>query len=213
MKIRKILVHFIVSICTLCIVASMASATDPTAIQDAQKGISLMKRGNIDQAITQFKQAISKDQNFVDAHYNLGMLYHLKAAEKNQVNPKDIQGAIPIQSYKKKWKAGLEELRLAETEFKEVIRLQPSAADAHFKLGLIYDNMGDTENAIREYRDAMKLDPRGPDGLDARNNYALILHFVKGNSKEAIKELQTVLSINPNHFAKENIKKIQASQK
>lgn len=214
MKTRKLLLTAALSICTLCIAVSTASAAAAAAVQHAQRGMSLMKSGSIEQAIAEFKQATSIDPNFGDAHYNLGMLYHLKAAGENHVDPKDIQGAIPIQSYKKKWTSGLEDLRSAANEFKEAIRLQPSAADAHFKLGLIYDNMGETDKAIAEYREAMKLDPKGPDGLDARNNYALILHFVQGRTNQAIDELQAVLAANPNHqYAKENIKKIQASQK
>lgn len=213
MKATSLLIQIALCISIMIYEVSTASAIDATAVKAYNSGVSFVENGNFDQGIAELKRAISIDQNFADARYNLGMAYHLKAASINKVDPRDLQGATPIQSYRKKWTLGLDELRMAINEFKEVLRLQPLAADAHFKLGLLFDNVGDTENAIAQYREAMRIDPKGPDGLDARSNYALILHVVNGQSKEAIEELRAVLSVNPNHPAKRNIAKIIEGQK
>lgn len=176
-----------------------------TASQLAQEALFLKQNGQLDQAIEEFKKAIAIDGNYADAHYNLGMIYHMKAAQENNISTRDLNTNFPTQSYKKKWE-NIEKLDLAINEFNEVLRLEPNAADAHLKLGLLYDNKGDIDNAMIEYRKTVDLDPTGPDGLDARNNIALILFYVQGNKEDAIKELEALIEINPNHFAKENLK-------
>ena len=176
-----------------------------TANEYAQKGLSLTNRGQLDQAIAEFKKAIAIDRNHADAHYNFVMVYHFKAAQNNKINTRDLSATFPTQTYRTKW-TKVEELDLAINEFKEVLRLQPNAADAHFKIGLLYDNKADITNAMREYREAIRLDPKGLDGQDSRGNIALILFYVQGKKDEAIKELDVLLKINPNHPAKENLK-------
>lgn len=188
---------------SLIFFVSLGSAE--TASQLAQKGLSLKQRGQLDQAIEEFKKAIAIDRDYADAHYNLGMTYHMKAAQKNNINVENLDTNFPGQDYRSKWK-DVKELNLAINEFKEVLRLQPNAADAHFKLGLLYDNKGDIAKAMAEYREAVRLDPNGPDGLDSRSNIALILFYVQGKKDDAIKELEALLKISPNHFAKENLK-------
>ena len=203
------------TVCLLCLLSVsfiffVSLSLAETASQHAQKGLSLTKRGQLDQAIEEFKKAIAIDRKYANAHYNLGMVYHLKAAQKNNINTRELDTTFPTQTYRTKW-TNVEELNLAINEFKEVLRLQPNAADAHFKLGLLYDNKGDITNAMTEYREAIRIDPKGPDGLDSRNNIALILFYVQGKRDEAIKELETVLKINPNHPAEKNIKKIKGN--
>ncbi|MBN1550991.1 tetratricopeptide repeat protein [bacterium] len=188
---------------SICFVSlSLAETPGQSAFN---KGTLLMGQGKIDEAIAEFKKAIAIDQDHVDAHYNLGMAYHLKAAQKNNINIREIGSTFPKQTYRTKW-TDVDELNLAIIEFKEVLRLQPNAADAHFKLGLLYDNKNDIQNALQEYREAIKLDPRGLDGQDSRANIALILFHVQGKKDEAIKELEALLEINPNHPSKENLK-------
>lgn len=188
---------------------SLAIAIDSVALKHYNKGTALSRSGNLDQAIEEFKKAIDIDPNYGDAHYNLGYSYHLKAGQKNKTDP-DLKTNkdIPTQIYIKKWEFGREELKLAIKEFKEVIRLEPNAADAHLKLGVVYDNHGDYEDAISEYHKTISMDPRGLDGLDARANLALIYYYVQEKRDEAIKELEAVLKVNPNHPTAKQLLKI-----
>ena len=205
-------------VCFVSIFAILVASTfaaDPTATEHYKKGNTFMQQGELDQAINEFKKAISIDHNFDDAYYNLGYVYHMKAAKKNGTSIQDIGTRDPYAYYRGiVWKLGTEELNLAVKEFKEVLRLQPKAADAHLKLGMVYGNKGDFDSAISEYRETIRLDPKGPDGQDARHELALIYYYVKGKRKEAIEELEAVLKVNPNHSsAKENFKKIKEKAK
>lgn len=201
-------VAFFIGIISIATIPSIASASE--AMNHYNKANNYIRRGEIDKAIVELKKAIEIDPDYADAHYNLGFLYHYKAAQKNNTKPGLTFTDVAGQTYIKKWKFGHEELDLAIKELKEVVRLQPNAADAHFKLGLVYDNKGDYEKAIFEYQKAISFDPTGLDGQDARTNISLIYYFVQERRNDAIKELKEVLKINPNHrIAKKTLKLFQ----
>ena len=83
--------------------------------------------------------------------------------------------------------------REAIDEFKVAIRVDPSNAEAHFNLGMVFFEQGDLETAIREFREAINLDPNN---VQAR--YRLALAFIKrGRYDRAVRELYQVLEINP----------------
>ena len=191
-------IRFLLVGITILSASSLAIAIDSNALKHYKRGNTLHRSGKLHQAVEEYKKAISIDPNYADAHYNLGMVYHHQGGQKNKIHRKNIEKDFPTQTYIKKWKFGREELKLAIKEFKEVIRLQPNAADAHFKLGLVYDNHGDYADAISEYQKTISMDPRGLDGLDARANLALIYYFVQEKRDEGIKEAEAVLKVNPN---------------
>ena len=205
MKLKTNLFSKVSILCVAFHIGIFLIATEPTvasassAVNYYNIAVNHIQRGDIDKAIVELKKAIAIDTDYADAHYNLGFMYHLKAAQKNNTKPEISFTNVAGQNYIIRWKFGLAELDLAIKEFKEVVRLQPRAADAHFKLGLVYDNNGEYEEAISEYQKAIKLDPTGLDGLDARTNVALIYYFVQERRGEAIKELKAVLIIKPDH--------------
>lgn len=65
----------------------------------------------------------------------------------------------------------------------------------HNNLGIVYDTTGRYEEAIAEYREALKLDP---DYIEAHNNLAVIYDRM-GRNEKAIGELQKVLRLNPGY--------------
>ena len=54
--------------------ATIQSASKPDARNNNNLGISLAKVGKLDEAVVQFREAVRIDEDFPDAHYNLGML-------------------------------------------------------------------------------------------------------------------------------------------
>ncbi len=192
----KIVTGFVLAL-TMIAMCWPCFALNKTALKHYKRGRVLRDQGDLDGAIEAYKRALAIDPDYADAHYSLGYAYHLKAARMNPAHPRDLNTSQPVQTYLKKWKYGIPELQLAIKEFKEVIRLQPRAADAHFKLGVVYDNKGDYERACAEYRRAIELDPKGLDGQDARSNLALVLHAIFGKRDEAVDLLEATLRINP----------------
>lgn len=63
----------------------------------------------------------------------------------------------------------------------------------HNTLGAVYVKKGKLDAAIREFQEALAINPNFP---DAHNNLGIAL-VMKGNLEEAIKEFQIALKINP----------------
>ena len=93
-------------------------------------GATLVNKGQIDEAIRQFKEAIRLKPDYAEAHNNLGAVLDKKG---------QIDEAI--------------------RQYEEAIRLRPYYVEAHYNLGTILDNKGQTEEAIREYQQAIHLKP------------------------------------------------------
>jgi len=93
-------------------------------------GFACETKGDLDEAIGQYREAIRLVPGVADAHYTLGNAYRV---------------------------AG--QLDDAAREFREAIRFDPGRADAHNNLGAVAQKQGDLEEAIREYREALRLDP------------------------------------------------------
>ena len=53
-------------------------------------------------------------------------------------------------------------LDVAETEWRETIRLSPGMARAHHNLGILYREKGDRARALSALQDAVRLDPESP---------------------------------------------------
>ena len=68
-------------------------------------------------------------------------------------------------------------------------------AEKHFKLGVQYFEEKQMEDALRELRKAVELNPQH---TDARYNLGSLYHVLKAYSR-AIKEYQELLRINPNY--------------
>ena len=69
----------------------------------------------------------------------------------------------------------------------------PTDAEAHCNLGVIYGQQGRTDEAIREYQAALRINP---DYDEAHYNLGVI-YRQQGRIDEAIREYQAALRINP----------------
>ena len=85
------------------------------------------------------------------------------------------------------------ELKRAQDQYLEIIKLDPLDPETHNNLGSIYQEWGDLDDAISEYRKAILL---RPDYAKARNNLGVAL-YKKGNLQAALREFQIVVESNP----------------
>jgi len=101
--------------------------------------------------------------------------YYLAEGLSNQLVPNtyDAQGAV--------------------AEFREVLRLDPNYAGAHFGLGLALEGQGDLDGAIAEDRQALVLNPKDE---FARSSLGRVLER-KGDLDGAIAEYREDLEVNP----------------
>ena len=91
----------------------------------SQLGILLFQRGQINEAIRQFQEAIRLKPDYAEAHNNLGVAL----VRKGQIDE-------------------------AIRQYQEALRLKPDYADAHNNLGAALDKKGQTDEAIRQFQEA-----------------------------------------------------------
>lgn len=120
---------------------------DNQAIEHYNQGVTYHKRGDIDVAITEYKQAIEFNPNLSEAYYNLGLIY----ADKKDYTDAKIM-------------------------FKRVTELDPYKFEAQYNLGIMYSETGATESAISAFERAVSLSPNNEDArlalgaIYAKNN-------------------------------------------
>jgi tetratricopeptide (TPR) repeat protein len=83
----------------------------------------------------------------------------------------------------------------AIAEFQIALRMKPDSVLAHFHLGNSYQAEGRLEEAIDQYRAAMRIDPSA---TDVRYELAYALARIPGRVPEAVAECQELLRISPN---------------
>jgi serine/threonine-protein kinase len=157
-------------------------ARGPSAVPDAfdeySMGRTLLDRedvpGNIDKAVAAFERAIKKDPSFVLGHAGLGDACWAKYHAAND----------PA------WAAR------ASEAIQSALALDPDDPDVRVSLASVYAETGKNEDAIREYREALK---RRPTNDVAHRKLAVALRN-QGRSEEALQEYQQALAIRPNYF-------------
>jgi protein O-mannosyl-transferase len=86
---------------------------------------------------------------------------------------------------------------LAETHFEAAVRLIPELASAHYNLGFLLQRQNRTEQAAREYRQAIALSSDPMEAAQAHNNLG-ILYLMSKNYTAALPELNAAIALNPN---------------
>ena len=102
----------------------------------------LLNEGKIDQAITEFQTALKHDPNHPEAHYHLGRALFVKG---------DFEGA--------------------KLHYLETARLDPKAP-VRSALGVVYARLGQTSEAIAQFKEALRLHP---DDAEAAENLRFVL--------------------------------------
>lgn len=128
--------------------------------------------------------------------YNLG--YAIRVLEKHNIKLKDYKDWRLLYAMDSIYRADslIEKGRWSKAKWKLLVSLESfETAEAHSKLGYVYDHEGDFARGEEHLRRAIELEPRNP---KFRTNLAV--HFLKqGKIEEAQGEIQEALRIDPNH--------------
>ena len=152
---------------------------------------SAAEKGNLDEAVRQYKRVLELDPKNAKAHLNLGIVY---GRQGNLIDepPKDIldRAAYDLQQLPKKsmWKKEV-------SEYKKALHIDPNFAEAHFNLGVAHQEKGNLKEAIAEYQKTLQI---YPNYLEAHNNLG-ILYFREGMLDQALAEYQKTIEIKPDY--------------
>ncbi len=140
------------------------------------RGVSHYYRSEFDLAIADYKKAIEINPNHANAHCDFGLIYYEKKDYENalvhynasiSINPKFWRSyynrALIHYYYKVDTTSALNDLSNA-------IELNPNYAKAYDLRGVVYQEMGKTEEAKADYKKALGLDPLLREARKALNN-------------------------------------------
>ncbi len=145
------------------IISILSSKYFPQMEQDpkfwSRLSIAYLKKGKIEDSIMALEKAISVDDEYVDAFFNLGSIY-LSIFLKTK---------------------GQNEFQKALRNLKRGIEIDPGYSKAYNSLGVAYFQARDLDNAIYYWEKTVKLNPN----LDKTYYYLGLVHLSKSNGEKA----------------------------
>ncbi|PHS21219.1 MAG: hypothetical protein COA84_16005 [Robiginitomaculum sp.] len=139
--------------------------------------IRLRTKSDIEAAITQFKNAIALDPAYAPAHAYLGLAWKLLQTGKN------TYGTLTLE----------EMLAKAMPPVEHALMLDPNLPIAHAVMGLVLDAKGQTEQALAQFEEAIRLNPSL---TNVRVWYSKALGDL-GREREAFEQIKIAYDLDP----------------
>jgi len=162
-------------------------------------GNAYFKKGMLDEAISEYKKALTINPNFIAVHSNLGYAFHNKGMLDEAISEYKKALTIMEELHNNLVNVYLKKDRLDETtsEHKKTITIKPDYAMAHVNLGVAYVDKGMLNEAISEFKKALTINHN----LAKVHNNLAVVYYSKGNYKLSIvhcdKAVELGFSVNP----------------
>lgn len=169
-------------------------------------GVAYANQDKLEEAIAEFKTAISVNPNYAKAHYCLGVAYDGNPSKQAEaiaeykaaisINPNYAQAHNNLGNlYKDQCN-----LQDAMAEWRAAISAKPDLPQPHYNLANAYENQGKPEEAIAELKAAINAAPN-----EAHAHYNLAIAYGKQNrQEESAAEYKAAISINPDYAEAHN---------
>jgi serine/threonine-protein kinase len=161
-------------------------------------GIVLAKKGQLDEAIREFRTALDLDPRYAAPHSNLGNTLKIKGQLDEAI--REFRTAIELDpkgsGLHNNLGTGLRAKGLLDAairEYRTAIELDPKHAPPHYNLGNAFDQKGHLDEAIREYRTAITLDPKYAEPHNGLGNALKD----RGRLEEAMAEYRQAIALDP----------------
>lgn len=161
------------------------------------KGIECADRGWLDEAANYFRKAIDLDPESGHAWDNLASVLAEKGAFREamaawlksiELEPEVAAGHYNLANF-----LATRGLEVAESELKEALSLDPEYPDAHLSLGLVYADLGRSDESRKALESAIALDP---EDAYPRQELAVLL-MDENDIRGAISQLREVVRLEP----------------
>lgn len=170
-------------------------------------GLALATQGRLDEAISQYREAIQLGNDYPEAHNDLGAA--LAAQGKLEAAVSQYREAIRLKdnyvdAHNNLGNALAAQGKLEEaiSHYRKAIRLDHNNSKSHYNLGAALTTQGKLEEAISHLREAIRLDHNFG---AAYNNLGVAL-IRMGRFEEAIPQLRRALELEPhNALAERNL--------
>jgi tetratricopeptide (TPR) repeat protein len=183
---------------TLSLSEHMLTVTPNAPLVRNMLALEHQSQGRLDQAISQYRQALQVKPDYVEAHNNLGIALQLQGKideamnhyrQAMQINPSYVEAyynmGITLKSQGR--------LDQAINCYRQALQLKPNHVEAHNNLGNALQSRGRLDEAIKHFRQALQIKP---DLAEVHFNLGLALKS-QGKLDDAIKHFRQALQLNP----------------
>ena len=176
------------------------ACTSDNCIGHYNYGITVLKLGRVDEAITNFQQALRIKPNYWEAHNNLGSALLQKGWVDEAIDQYQVALQINPDCEEACYSLGnalLQKGRVDEAvvQYEKALQINPDDADACYGLGNALLQKGQVDEAIAQYQKSLHLNPAA---ADSSYNLANAL-LKKGRVDEAIAQYEKTLDIKPDY--------------
>jgi Flp pilus assembly protein TadD len=168
-------------------------------------GSALSSKGQVEEAIRHYHEALRLNPVYPEAHYNLGN--ELVRKGKTAEAASHYQEAIRLKPQYAEAHYNLARV-LAEggrvdeaiEQLQAATRSKPDYSDAHFNLGILLAGAGQTNAALSEFQAAVRLRPGDADG----HNFLGLTLARMGRTDEAVSQYREAIRLKPDYAEARN---------
>jgi tetratricopeptide (TPR) repeat protein len=163
-------------------------------------GHDLFQQGKVDEAASEFRQALEIRADYPDAHDGLGIcLYQQGKLTEAMAQYEQALQLLPRLAVARNGLGvclyHLGRPAEAAAQYQQALEAQPDYAEAYNNLGNSFFKMGRLTEAVAQYQKALQLQP---DSAEAHNNLGLCL-FQQGRLEEASAQYRAALKLRPDY--------------
>ena len=161
-------------------------------------GAALGEKGQVDEAIRQFQEALHLKPDNAEACNSLGIALGQKGQTDEAIRQFEEAVRLKPNFADSHNNLGVALAAKGQTDeairqYLEALRLNPDNAECHNNLGTALGKRGQIDEAIRQYQETLRLNP---DAAEAHYNLGVTL-AAKGQTDEAIRQFQEALRLKP----------------
>lgn len=206
---KPMVADFVLRIKPQATAATQSPAAQPAQDAEAQKAMSLLTSGKVDEAIAAFTKAVEASPNNAVLHHNLAVAYEKK--DDPEQARKHYQEAIRLKPDFGEAYLALGNSYMSERKYDEAIaalkkatELLPQNYEAFYNLGACYADTSKFTEAEAAFRKASEISPKEP---IAHYHLGMALYGQSKNA-EAKVEFQKYLELNPNAADKQDVEEL-----